>query len=82
MRVLLFSVGYSEGLGFRIGAGRFLCLAVSGETLLLCSVVVPQERACVRGLREDYRPRRVISLCRGLSIDCSPLPPPRCRGRC
>lgn len=25
-----------------------------------------------RGLREDYRPRRVINLCRGLSIDCSP----------
>lgn len=25
-----------------------------------------------RGLREDYRPRRVINLCRGSSIDCSP----------
>lgn len=41
-----FIVRSSEGLGFRLGAGRFLSLAVSGETLLVCSLVVPQERAC------------------------------------
>lgn len=41
-----FIVRSSEGLGFGLGAGRFLSLAVSGETLLVCSLVVPQERAC------------------------------------
>lgn len=51
--VLFFSLGCSEGLGFRHGAGRFLCLSGVSETVLVCSVGVPQERACVRGLHED-----------------------------
>lgn len=61
-----------RGWGFDSEQGVF-SPSLSPARLCWCAASSCRRSVRVRrGLRGDYRPRRVINLCRGLSIDCSP----------